>query len=516
MGLKNWTIGDMLNRRVARTPKGVCVRDHGQTYTWLELDKMSDKFALQFLKKQITKGSHVGVWSENRIEWVAAYLALVKIGAIPVLMNICYKTAEMQYALAYADLEGVVYGDGHFENELYDVLKEIDLKTFPKLKFCCHVVDLHTTEDLTEDDNKMLKTYENAVTPQDPGTFFFTSGTTSNPKGVLHTHYALVNNARTTAKEMRWTEADILCLSVPLFHCFGITSCILSAVYTGMSMALVPFYRTKGVLDTIEQEQCTVLNGVPSTFLAMCRNAYLKEKPPQTLKSGIIAGSSFTAIEYKAICEYLGIPKLQPSYGQTETAPCVTIAAYKDSLDKKADNVGHVIDHVMVDIRNGGGKLTEPGEIWVKGYNVMENGYYKLDLNVKDSNNWLKTGDMGFFDTDGNLHISGRISDTIIRGGENISPLEIEVAIKNHPDILEAKAFGVPDPVLQEQVAVAIVMRKNRPYDEAFIKNYLKGKIANYKIPCYYLHLESMPRNTTGKINVQALVAMFEEKNKQQ
>lgn len=509
MKLKNWTIGEMLNRRVAKTPHLVCVRHLGQTFTWQEIDMMSDKIAVQFLKKGIEKGSHVGLWSENRTEWIASYLALTKIGALPVLINICYKTVEMSYVLDYADLDGLVYGDGHFEDELYDVLKEMDLEAFPKLKFSCHVQSLVVAEDLTKEEKKMLKAHKKAVTPQDAGTFFFTSGTTSNPKGVIHTHYALVNNARETSKEMRWTEEDILCLSVPLFHCFGITSSILSSIYSGMSMALVGFYRTKGVLDVIEQEKCTVINGVPSTFLAMCRNAYLEEKPTRTLKSGIIAGSSFTAKEYLAICEYLGMPYLQPSYGQTETAPCVTISDYDDSLEEKANSVGHVIEHVTVDIRNDSGKQTETGEIWVKGYNVMKNGYYKMDLQVKDDNNWLNTGDNGYFDAKGDLHIVGRKSDLIIRGGENISPLEIEVVVKNHPDILEAKAFGVADPVLQEQVALAIVMKKNCPYDEEVVRNHLKGKIANYKIPFYYMHLDEMPRNSTGKINVKALVKKF-------
>ncbi len=513
MKLKDWTVGQMLNRRVEKTPHLACVRHQGQTFTWQEMDKMSDKIALQFLNKGITKGSHVGLWSENRTEWIASYFALTKIGALPVLMNICYKTVELSHALNYADLEGLVYGDGHFEGELYDVLKEIDLTAFPKLKFCCHTSNLPWDVDLTEREKKTLEACKRAVTPQDAATFFFTSGTTSNPKGVIHTHYALVNNARSTAKEMHWTEKDILCLSVPLFHCFGITSSIIASIYTGMSMALVPFYRTKGVLDVIEQEKCTVINGVPSTFLAMCRSAYLEEKPPRTLKSGIIAGSSFTEKEYTTICKVLGMQRLQPSYGQTETAPCVSIARYNDTLLTKARSVGHVIEHVMVDIRNGGGKLTDPGEIWVKGYNVMENGYYKMNISVKDDNNWLKTGDVGYFDTEGNLHINGRSSDTIIRGGENISPLEVETAIKTHPDILEAKVFGVPDTVLQEQVAAAVVMRNNCPYSEERIKNYLKGKIANYKIPFYYMHLEEMPLNTTGKINVNALVERFNMEN---
>ncbi|NLN98152.1 MAG: acyl--CoA ligase [Eubacteriaceae bacterium] len=509
MKLKDWTIGEMLNRRVEKTPQLVCVRHQGQTLTWQEIDRMSDKVAVQFLKKGIVKGSHVGLWGENSSEWISSYLALVKIGALPVLLNICYKTVEMNYALDYADLDALVYGDGHFEDELYDVLKEMDLEAFPKLKFHCHAKTLVTPEELTEEERKMLKVHKKAVTPQDEGTFFFTSGTTSNPKGVIHTHYALVNNARATVKAMRWTESDILCLSVPLFHCFGITSSILASIYSGMSMALVGFYRTKGVLDVIEEEGCTVINGVPSTFLAMCRNAYLKEKPTHTLKSGIIAGSAFTAKEYMAICDYLGMPYLQPSYGQTETAPCVTIADYNDTLEEKANSVGHVIDHVSVDIRNDSGKQTETGEIWVKGYNVMKNGYYKMDLQVKDDNGWLNTGDNGYFDAKGDLHIVGRKSDLIIRGGENISPLEIEVVVKNHPDILEAKAFGVADPVLQEQVALAIVMKKNCPYDEEVVRNHLKGKIANYKIPFYYMHLDEMPRNSTGKINVKALVKKF-------
>ncbi|MDU2670787.1 MAG: AMP-binding protein [Clostridium sp.] len=521
------TIGYCLKERAEKTPGiiGLSYRDY--SYSWREIDEISDFLAVKYLKYGIKKGTHVGIWSVNTPNWVFAYFALVKLGAIAILINTCYKETELEEILKYSDVEYIFYGNGIKDLNYKDILDKINISNLPKLK---NTFPLEKNDDIKwymrsdypsdmpVDDCKKLIQALNQVNAKDTASIMFTSGTTKSQKGVLLSHYNLVNNSLSISRQMGWNEQDKICVAVRLFHCFGITAGILSAVHAGSCIHLIKYYKTCEVLNQIEKYKCTVLNGVPTMFMAIVRNSKLKDHDISSVKSGIIAGSAIHSEEYINICKILNLKYLQPSYGQTETSPCITIAALNDSIEKKAVSVGKSIDNVEVKIwnckENRESKEGELGEILTRGYHVMK-GYYKMPLEtdkVIDSTGWLHTGDLGFIDKDGYLYVKGRIKEIIIRGGENISPVEIEYYIKKLPSIKEVKVIGVEAEVLQEEIVACVVPKENCEVSKEEVQAIVSKYLTAYKVPKYVLVFGQLPTTSSGKIKLGKLKKIVEER----
>lgn len=521
------TIGYCLKERAEKTPGiiGLSYRDY--SYSWREIDEISDFLAVKYLKYGIKKGTHVGIWSVNTPNWVFAYFALVKLGAIAILINTCYKETELEKILKYSDVEYIFYGNGIKDLNYKDILDKINISNLPKLK---NTFPLEKNDDIKwyrrsdypsdmpVDDCKKLIQAINQVNAKDTASIMFTSGTTKSQKGVLLSHYNLVNNSLSISRQMGWNEQDKICVAVRLFHCFGITAGILSAVHSGSCIHLIKYYKTCEVLNQIEKYKCTVLNGVPTMFMAIVRNSKLKDYDISSVKSGIIAGSAIHSEEYINICKILNLKYLQPSYGQTETSPCITIAALNDSIEKKAVSVGKSIDNVEVKIwnckENRESKEGELGEILTRGYHVMK-GYYKMPLEtdeVIDSTGWLHTGDLGFIDKEGYLYVKGRIKEIIIRGGENISPVEIEYYIKKLPSIKEVKVIGVEAEVLQEEIVACVVPKENCEVSKEEVQAIVSKYLTAYKVPKYVLVFDQLPTTSSGKIKLGKLKKIVEER----
>ena len=521
------TIGYCLKERAEKTPGiiGLSYRDY--SYSWREIDEISDFLAVKYLKYGIKKGTHVGIWSVNTPNWVFAYFALVKLGAIAILINTCYKETELEKILKYSDVEYIFYGNGIKDLNYKDILDKINISNLPKLK---NTFPLEKNDDIKwyrrsdypsdmpVDDCKKLIQAINQVNAKDTASIMFTSGTTKSQKGVLLSHYNLVNNSLSISRQMGWNEQDKICVAVRLFHCFGITAGILSAVHSGSCIHLIKYYKTCEVLNQIEKYKCTVLNGVPTMFMAIVRNSKLKDHDISSVKSGIIAGSAIHSEEYINICKILNLKYLQPSYGQTETSPCITIAALNDSIEKKAVSVGKSIDNVEVKIwnckENRESKEGELGEILTRGYHVMK-GYYKMPLEtdeVIDSTGWLHTGDLGFIDKEGYLYVKGRIKEIIIRGGENISPVEIEYYIKKLPSIKEVKVIGIEAEVLQEEIVACVVPKENYEVSKEEVQAIVSKYLTAYKVPKYVLVFDQLPTTSSGKIKLGKLKKIVEER----
>lgn len=521
------TIGYCLKERAEKTPGiiGLSYRDY--SYSWREIDEISDFLAVKYLKYGIKKGTHVGIWSVNTPNWVFAYFALVKLGAIAILINTCYKETELEEILKYSDVEYIFYGNGIKDLNYKDILDKINISNLPKLK---NTFPLEKNDDIKwymrsdypsdmpVDDCKKLIQALNQVNAKDIASIMFTSGTTKSQKGVLLSHYNLVNNSLSISRQMGWNEQDKICVAVRLFHCFGITAGILSAVHAGSCIHLIKYYKTCEVLNQIEKYKCTVLNGVPTMFMAIVRNSKLKDHDISSVKSGIIAGSAIHSEEYINICKILNLKYLQPSYGQTETSPCITISALNDSIEKKGVSVGKSIDNVEVKIwnckENRESKEGELGEILTRGYHVMK-GYYKMPLEtdeVIDSTGWLHTGDLGFIDKEGYLYVKGRIKEIIIRGGENISPVEIEYYIKKLPSIKEVKVIGVEAEVLQEEIVACVVPKENCEVSKEEVQAIVSKYLTAYKVPKYVLVFDQLPTTSSGKIKLGKLKKIVEER----
>lgn len=518
MELKDLTIGQVLLDKMKITPDENAIEYENVFYTWRELNEISDILAIKFLDYGIEYNSHVAILGVNTPNWIITYLALAKIGAISVLINPNYKEEELIQIFQYSDVQYVCYGDFYKQANNREIINSLKEKIIGKVEKyisigkdeCINFCKSQSLQKLTSANMERLQQAECKVTPKDNASMMFTSGTTSIPKGVLLTHYQLMNISREATEQMRWTKEDKMCISLPLFHCFGLSVGFLASLYKGFCIHLLSGVRTYNVLRCIDQHKITVINGVPTMFLALLNNPDRKKYDLTSLKSGIIAGSTVFKEDYLKIQRELNFEKLQQSYGQTEASPSITFNDYNDSIDIKSVSVGKVISNVelkVVSIQDGHEmKLSEIGEIIIKGYNVMH-GYYKnLEENNKKikPDGWLYTDDIGYIDDCGNLYITGRKQEIIIRSGENISPKEIEDAIIKYPGIIQTKVFGIAAPVVQEEI-VACIISEDKEIKLNEIKEHLKKCLAEYKIPKHIYNLSEFPLTSNGKISIKQL-----------
>lgn len=503
------TIGQLLQNRADTVPDNPALIVKEGEYTWGEINSIANYIVDEMMHMGIKAGDYVGIIGINSDSWIFHYFATIKLGAIAVLLNTRFKQSEIQRCVELANIKTFFYSKNNDRESYDDTMKKL-LYPVSTVRHCINMEknfeqwkkiaqeNMHKNEIEPFGDNKAV------------ASVLFTSGTTGNSKGVQLTHHSLLNNSLAMKNNMGWNEKDVMCVSVPLFHSFGITGCILSALHAKCSMYLLRSTRSVDIFGVLEKYHCTIMNGVPTMFLAMKRNEHREEYDLSSLKSGIIAGSQIFPQDYKDICEMFKGINLQPSYGQTETSPCVTICKLDADIDVKANTVGSVIPNVKVRImeKNGNSACGSniEGEIQVKGYNVMK-GYISNPEETKATfteDGWLKTGDLGYFREDGNLVITGRYKNLIIRGGENISPVEIEKAIKEVLDYQDVKVLGVPTIVLQEDIVACIEEKEDEELREK-IMNHLKKTISDYKIPQKIFFIEDMPRNSTGKINEKVL-----------
>lgn len=302
-----------------------------------------------------------------------------------------------------------------------------------------------------------------------------------------------------------------MCLSVPLFHCFGITAGILAALHCGASLQLVKYYSTREVLATIEKYRCTILSGVPSMFLALCGSSKFPEHDLSSLTSGVVAGSPLPPDDYRKVCAKLTTIALQPAYGQTESSPCIAMASADDCEEDRANSAGRVIPGVELMIWDTSKccplPVGERGEIRARGYNVMK-GYYKLPEATAAAltpDGWLCTGDEGYLDTRGYLHVTGRLKDIIIRGGENISPLEVESCIRRLSEVDRVKVIGLPTSVMQEEVVACVICHGEQVVTAEKVIAYVREQVSAYKVPQHVLFFDRFPMTPSGKINRKEL-----------
>lgn len=525
MNLVEQTIGQCLEHRAFLTPLSGGISDESRCFQWKQVQRLSDHLAVRYIKMGIRRGSHAAIWSLNSPEYVLCMLALHKIGAVAVLVNTAYKAKELLQVLAESEAQFLFYGeDGenpHFETIL-GALDWQQLSVRPKCVKLERAVQKDAEGELPQEDRKLLEEAESLVKTEDTACILFTSGTTSRPKGVMLSHRSLVNNSLEMSENMHWTSGDLMCIPVPLFHCFGITAGILCGIHAGAELHLLKHSKSKEIMEQVQKRRCTVLSGVPTMFLALVRNRERKNYRLDSLKSGIIAGSPVTPSEYLEICRELGMEKLQPSYGQTESSPCITMAGWDDSLQQKAKTVGRAISHVEICIKKDGGApadgLKDEGEILTRGYHVMQ-GYYHRPEETKrviDQEGWLHTGDIGYLDENGCLSVIGRKKEMIIRGGENISPLEIEQCILELPQVAGVKVVGVEAEVLKEEIAACILVKAGRKLTGDQVRLHVKAHLANYKVPKYVCFLSEFPITASGKPCLGTLKELAQrEKEKQ-
>lgn len=514
------TIGQLLRQTAQNHATQSALISEDYQLNWAGVYQVVQAYVRYLRAEGVAPGMHVGIWSVNSGAYVLILLALCQMGAVAIPLNPSLTDSELLKLCQYADLHYFIHGEGFAQKELPLGLQTALWADNPAI----HFVAMHDLRAATrpacevsavdclsmEDNAALVHSARNPVSVFDDvdavAVILSTSGTTGHMKGVMLSHNSLVNNSLAIAEGMRWTSKDRILVSVPFFHCFGLTACILASLHVGMSLVVMPRFRSVPCFSLIEQHRCTVLNGVPTMFLAMLNNAERQAYDLSSLRSGIIAGSLVSPRDYLRIVTMFGDDfHLQPSYGQTETSPACTLSAWDDSLEVKANSVGQVIPDVELRIVDEQGKTldaNEIGMIQVKGYNIMK-GYYGMtkefvELFSKDG--WLTTGDLGCLTDEGRLQITGRKKSLIIRGGENIAPAEIEFALEQLPGVVSVHVVGVPDPVLQDEICACLILDDTITYTDEEIRSFLKDRLAPYKIPKYILRFAYFPTTTSGKI----------------
>jgi fatty-acyl-CoA synthase len=355
-------------------------------------------------------------------------------------------------------------------------------------------------------DPAVLSQVSQALDPDVPYNIQFTSGTTGLPKGATLTHFNLVNNGYFVGEAMRLTAADSICIPVPMYHCFGMVLGVLAAMTHGAA-AVFPSdsFEPLAVLEAVAAERCTALHGVPTMFIAELEHPRFAEFDLSSLRTGIMAGAPCPVSIMRRVIADMHMPEVTICYGMTETSPVSFQSTTDDPLEKRVSSVGRIHPHVQVKIVDEHGQVVPrgtPGELCTRGYSVMQ-GYWgepERTREVLDAAGWMHTGDLAVLDTQGYCNIVGRVKDMIIRGGENISPREIEEYLYKHPAVLDVAVVGVPCQKYGEEVCACVRLKEGASATVEEIREFCRGQIAHYKIPRYVVFVDSFPLTVTGKV----------------
>ena len=529
MQLSERTIGEWLEYWAEKTPEKeyIVYSDRDLRFTWKDFDERVNNMAKGLLAIGVKPGSHVGIWATNVPDWLTFLYAGAKIGAVLVTINTNYKQHELEYIVDNADIDTLCITEGVFDGNYIDMVYEMapELKTtqrgylnverFPKLKNVVFIGQekyrgmYNTAEILLLGKNvscDVLNKTKRTVNCHDVVNMQYTSGTTGFPKGVMLTHYNIVNNGFFTGEAMQFTADDKLCVCVPLFHCFGIVLATMNCLTHGSTQVMVERFDPLVVLASIHKERCTALYGVPTMFIAELNHPMFNLFDVSSLRTGIMAGALCPIELMRQVTEKLHVTHITSVYGLTESSPGMTHSTTEDPFEVRCTTVGREYPYTEVKILNPDTgeecAIEEQGEVCCRGYLVMK-GYYKntdATNEVIDKDGWLHSGDLGVKDKNGYYRITGRIKDMIIRGGENIYPREIEEYLYHMQGIKDIQVAGIPSEKYGEEVGAFIILQEGADLLPEDVKAFCRGKIARHKIPKYIFFVNSFPLTGSGKI----------------
>lgn len=523
------TFPQVLDRMVEEFPDQYAFRytvlDYTRTYSQFRDDV--DTFARTLIALGVKPGDHVAIWATNVPQWYITFWAATKIGAVLVTVNTAYKIHEAEYLLKQSDTHTLVMIDGYKDSDYVSIIKEL----CPELASAeagkpLHIKRLPFLRNIITTDSKQpgcltweeaiskaeevpieeVWRRENAINKHDVCNMQYTSGTTGFPKGVMLTHYNVVNNGKNIGDCMDLSTADRMMIHVPMFHCFGMVLAMTASMTHGVTMCPMPYFSPKLSLDCINKEKITAFHGVPTMFIAMLEHENFKTTDFSHMRTGIMAGSPCPVKVMQDVVEKMHMTQISIVFGQTESSPGCTQSRVDDPLEWRVNTVGRPLPGVeckVVDPATGEDLPDNvDGEFVARGYNIMK-GYYKMPEATAaaiDKDGWLHTGDLARRDENGNYKITGRIKDMIIRGGENIYPKEIEEFIYTHPQVKDVQVIGVPDKQYGEEIMACVIRKEGSNLTEDELKDFIRSHMAKHKTPRYIDFVTEFPMNAAGKI----------------
>lgn len=504
------TIGENLRRTVERVPdaEALVVRSQGFRATYRELWDLTGRAARGLLALGVQRGDRVGVWAPNRYEWVVAQFATARIGAVLVNINPAYRTTELEYALTKAGVSVLLLARGFRSADYRRMLGEVR----PRCGALREVVVFDDDWPALLDrggsvPERELAAREAELQFDDPINIQYTSGTTGFPKGATLSHHNILNNGFFVGEVLGYTERDRVAVPVPFYHCFGMVLGNLACSTHG-ACVVVPGegFDAGTTLEAVQAERCTSLYGVPTMFIAELEHPRFNEFDLRSLRTGVMAGSPCPVETMRQVRDRMHMREVTIGYGMTETSPISTQTALDDPVEKRVGTVGRVHPHVEAKVIDPAtGRVVprgERGELCARGYGVMI-GYWddpEATANAIDAAGWMHTGDLATMDADGYVNIVGRIKDMIIRGGENISPREVEEYLLTHPAVGDAQVIGVPSARYGEEVMAWVRVKPGGCATAEELTAYCDGRIAGFKVPRYWKFVDAFPLTVTGKV----------------